>query len=292
MTEVLKIENVQLIPPRGVLADLRDIVERKVRGKDGFEWVNERLRIPVERSFEVEMAVDDECEVCPHAVAIVSEIAAKYRNVTVKIYNIDYVEPPFEVNATPAFRINGKVRFNGVPLDPREVNRFFTDMFSEAYVTTHPRLKELIERIEGFAKKHGYVRNPNDRAYISVIAKLLRNIDRYGHPFCPCRPLKRVEPTTPEKLYEANRDKVCPCIYVHSDIKERGHCLCGLFWTREKARQYIANRVQSKGWIIKEIENLQELLNELKRRVVTGRGRILAETIIQKMQEIYMALED
>jgi len=284
---------VHFIPPKGILADLVKVAESKFRGGE-FRYIDGSFKIPsTKRGFEIEVVVDDDCDVCPAAVEIVSEIAARHPNVTVKIFNISYVKPPFEpVTATPAFRINRRVRFTGIPLDPDGVKRYFSDFMKEAYVVTHPELPRLIERIRRFAETYGYRRNPNDNAYMNLLYKLLRNIDEYGHPYCPCRPLKKPPKATPEQIYALNRDKVCPCAYVHMDIKKRGHCLCGLFWTKEKVEEYVRKRLERYGWIIKELEEVQRALEELKKRVVSGRARVLAESIINKLQEVYVSLPD
>ena len=95
-----------------------------------------------------------------------------------------------------------------------------------------------------------------------------------------------------EEIYELNKDKICPCIYAPMDIKKRGHCLCGLFWTKEKVDEYIKKRLEKYGWILNEIDQVQRALEELKKRVVSGRGRVLAESIINKLQDIYVSLPD
>ena len=161
----------------------------------------------------------------------------------------------------------------------------------EAYVVSHPKTSWLIERVKKFAETYGYRRNPNDVAYMNLLYKLLKNIDEYGYPYCPCRPLRKRPGMSKEEIYELNKDKVCPCVYAHSDIRTRGLCLCGLFWTKEKVDEYIRKRLEKYGWIIREIENVQKALEELKKRVVTGRGKIVIESIVNKLQEIYAFID-
>ena len=279
-----------LIPPRGILERLKPTILGKFGGECckyvDFELPSSKAR------FLVETVVDDTCEVCPVAIEIVSELAAKFENVVVKIYNVSYVQSPFKFKATPAFRINEKVRFTGIPLDPSEIPKYFFEQLKEAYIVTHPKIAWLIERLRRFGETYGYTRHPNETAYGNILYKLLKNLDEYGYPFCPCRPLKLVEGATQQQIYEMNKDKVCPCPYAHTDIKKYGHCLCGLFWTREKAGEYVKKRLQQYGWIIGEIETIQKQLEELKKRVVSGRGKQLAETIPHKIQEIYLTLPD
>lgn len=290
MTEVI-FDRIYLIPCKGILEELKPvIIEKFTQGE--YKYIN-GFKIPSEKfTFEIEAIVDDDCEICPTAIEILSELAAKYKNIKAKIYNATYTKPPFTVVATPAFRINGKVKFTGIPLDPESISKYFTEFFKEAYITTHPRLPWLIERIKKFGETYGYKRNPNDTAYMNLIYKLLKNIDEYGYPYCPCRPLKKLPNMSNEEIYKLNKDKICPCIHAHADIRLRGTCLCGLYWTKEKVDEYIRKRFEKYGWIIKEIEQVQKVLEELKKRVVSGRGRVLAESIINKLQDIYVSLPD
>ena len=283
---------IHLIPPKGILLELKPVIESKFNGGE-FKFITDGFKLPSDRvTFEIETVVDDDCEICPAAVELISELAAKFENVIAKVYNITYIESPFPVSATPAFRINGRIRFSGIPLDPDSIKRYFTEFLKEAYVVSHPKLEWLISRIKTFAETYGYRRNPNDIAYLNIVYKLLKNIDEYGYPFCPCRPIKKQPGMTSEQIYALNKNKVCPCIYAHTDIKTKGHCLCGLYWSKEKVEEYINMRLQKYGWLIKEVENVQKALDELKKRVVSGRGRVLAESLINKLQEIYAYLPD
>lgn len=284
---------VYLIPPKGMLSDLQGVAESKFNGGE-FKYITEKFKMPSEKArFEIEVVVDDDCDVCPVAVEMMSELAARFDNVVAKIYNITYVKSPFEpVTATPTFRINRVVKFIGIPLDPDSVNKFFFEHLKKAYVVSHPKLQWLIERIKRYAEMHGYMRNPNEIAYMNLLYRLLKNLDEYGYPYCPCRPLKKKPGMTKEQIYELNKDKICPCVYAPTDIKTRGHCLCGLYWTKEKVNEYVTRRLQRYGWIIKEIDSVQKALEELKKRIVSGGGKQLTESIVNKLQEIYVALPD
>lgn len=282
---------IYLTPPKGILHELKDTIISKFNG-GGFRYID-KLDIPTEFPFEVEVVVDDDCGVCPTAIEITAEVVAKYENITARIYNITYTKPPFEpINATPAFRINKKVLFYGIPMDPKGLKNYLSSFFKEAYLLSHPKLDWLVGRIKEFAEKHGYKRNPNLIAYKNLLYKLLRNIDTYGYPYCPCRPLRKVEGTTSDDLYNMNKDRVCPCPYAHNDIRTMGHCLCGLFWSKEKVEEYIKGRLEKYGWLIKEIENIQKALEELKKAVIAGGGRSLSESILNKIHEISLYLPD
>lgn len=282
---------VYLIPPKGILARLADVVEAKFNGGE-FRFIDDSFEIPSTTfPFQFELVVDDMCEICPTAIEVMGELAARHSNVKVKVFNITYVKPPFEVSATPTFRINNKVKFTGIPLSPDGIRKYLSEFMKEAYVVSHPKTSWLIERIKRFAEAHGYRRNPNDVAYLNLIYRLLKNIDIYGYPFCPCRPLRKVEGATPEQIYELNKDKVCPCVYASMEVRSRGTCLCGLLWSKERVDKYIEERLRKYGWVIREIEWIQKALEELKKRVVTGRGKIVIESIVSKLQEIYAFID-
>lgn len=286
------INNVVLIPCKGLTEKMKPRIEaillsRVPRYLKGFELPSPKAR------FSIELVVDDDCEVCPVAIEVFTELAALFpENVELKIYNASYVEPPFDITATPATRINNVVRFYGIPVDDEKLRKYLHTYVTEAYVRTHPRLQELLTRLQSFAEKHGYYRNPNDTQFMYLIAKLLKNIDLYGYPFCPCRPLRKVAGATPERIYELNKDKVCPCIYVYSDIQRYGHCLCGLFWSREAFEKYVSERLARYGWMIEEIAKIEKVLPELRKRIIGGRARPLLESIINKLQHIYVSLDE
>jgi len=84
-----------LIPPKGVLEKLRNIILARFSG--GERKLVEGLEAPCYRPMLIELVVDDTCEVCPYAVEFVAELAASCNLITVKIYNMSYVEPPFFV---------------------------------------------------------------------------------------------------------------------------------------------------------------------------------------------------
>ena len=280
-----------LIPPKGMLEELKPVITRKLNGE--CKLLNGDFEIPSPKfNFEVEAIIDDGCSICPVAVEFIAEVVAKYSNVTAKIYNASYVDPPFEISATPAFRINGKVKFTGLPLDPQGMNRYFSEFMKEAYLLSHPKLQDLLESLRRFGEANGFKRNPNTSSFMNIVYRLLKNIDEHGYPYCPCRPLRKKPGMSLEEIYELNKDKICPCVYAKTEVKTRGCCLCSLYWSKEKVEEYVKQRIEKYGWIIKEIERVEKALEELKKRVIEGRGKMLAESIINKLNEIYAFFPD
>jgi ferredoxin-thioredoxin reductase catalytic subunit len=71
------------------------------------------------------------------------------------------------------------------------------------------------------AKAHGFVLNPDERQLKAVLKGLVRNRERFGARYCPCR----IRTGDPEK----DRTIECPCVYRGSEIAEQGRCHCNLF---------------------------------------------------------------
>jgi ferredoxin-thioredoxin reductase catalytic subunit len=281
-----------LVPGRGLLERMRPVILGKLNG--GEKAYAKGLDIPRYRPIFVELVVEDDCGACPLAVEFVSELVAGFENVSAAIYNATYVEPPFEVDATPAFRVNGKVSWTGVPLTGDF--SFVEELFKEAYVRAHPELPKLLERLRTFAEANNLVRHPNTSQFKSIVYKLLVNLDRYGRPYCPCRPLTQSQRlgATREVDHELNKDKECPCVHAAREARERGHCLCGLLWSKEAAERYVRERAEKYAHVIKAIEEVERAfsLSELKARVVTGESRRYLEAMMRGLERVYALLPE
>jgi ferredoxin-thioredoxin reductase catalytic subunit len=291
--ETESVGRIVLIPPKGILEKCKGIILEKLNGGNR-RWV-EGIEIPCTQSFRLlEVVVDDSCEVCPMAIEFVSELVAACPHVNAKFYNITYVDSPFPVGVTPTFRINGSYIFEGMPISEM-YNKVLEEYLKEAYIKTHPRLEELLSRVQAFAKANNLYRVPSIAVFKNILCRLLMNIDRYGYPYCPCRPLKIPKPdAAKEEIYELNKDKVCPCIYVLTDVKLHGHCLCGLFWSKEAVDKYIAGREQSYAYALKRIGELSKVytFKELATRVLVGEARKYLEAWIRALEELYTLLPD
>jgi ferredoxin-thioredoxin reductase catalytic subunit len=286
-------DRIILIPPKGILEQSKSIILNKLNGGEK-RWVK-GIEIPCTPALRlVEVVVDDACEVCPMAIEFVSELVAVCPHVTVKLYNISYIDSPFPVKETPTFRVNESYIFEGMPISEM-YNKILEDHLREAYIRTHPQVNELLNRIQAFAKANNLYRTPNITAFKRLLYKLLMNIDKYGYPYCPCRPLKIPKPNaSKEEIYELNKDKVCPCVYALTDIKMRGHCLCGLFWTKEAVDKYIEERKKKYGAIFARLEELEKVFTykELAVRILTGESKRYLEAWIKALEEIYPFLPE
>ena len=71
------------------------------------------------------------------------------------------------------------------------------------------------------ASENGWAVTPDSEFRLLIEEGLFENYKRYGYLLCPCR----------EAWGERSRDRdiICPCEYSSDDIREYGHCYCGLF---------------------------------------------------------------
>ncbi|RLF15432.1 MAG: ferredoxin:thioredoxin reductase [Thermoprotei archaeon] len=83
------------------------------------------------------------------------------------------------------------------------------------------RLAKLRAWAEEYARSKGFKVNPDEKLVEAILRGLLRNEDKYGARYCPCR----VVTGDPEK----DRPKICPCAWMEEEVKEKGRCHCGLF---------------------------------------------------------------
>lgn len=81
--------------------------------------------------------------------------------------------------------------------------------------------KELIEKLEKYAKSAKINLNPNKKIVEGIVKGLLMNKKKHGEIYCPCR---RV---TSNK--EKDAEIICPCIFHLEEIKKQRHCHCNLF---------------------------------------------------------------
>ncbi|MDI6867701.1 ferredoxin-thioredoxin reductase catalytic domain-containing protein [Methanoculleus sp.] len=90
---------------------------------------------------------------------------------------------------------------------------------------TEDNIEAERNRAKEYAKERGYILNPDERQLETVIRGLVRNKERFGAAYCPCR-LRSGDP-------EKDRIIICPCIYHEQEIEEQGACHCKLFFKKK-----------------------------------------------------------
>ncbi|MCK5149499.1 ferredoxin:thioredoxin reductase [Candidatus Pacearchaeota archaeon] len=84
--------------------------------------------------------------------------------------------------------------------------------------------KELRKKLEEYANKAGFKLNPDEKILEFVLKGLVKNKEKHGEIYCPCRVV------TGDK--EKDKEIICPCVFHKQEIKETGHCKCNLFFAK------------------------------------------------------------
>lgn len=82
--------------------------------------------------------------------------------------------------------------------------------------------EDLTEWAEKYASSNGWRVNADPEKLAVIIRGLLRNKERFGERYCPCR-IKSGD-------REKDRGIICPCIYHRDEIEQDGQCHCNLFF--------------------------------------------------------------
>jgi ferredoxin-thioredoxin reductase catalytic subunit len=84
--------------------------------------------------------------------------------------------------------------------------------------------EELRKDIKEYAPKAGIKVNPDNKKLDLIIQGLLKNKEKHGEVYCPCR------------LVTGNKEKdqelICPCVFHRGEIELEGHCRCFLFFEK------------------------------------------------------------
>lgn len=74
---------------------------------------------------------------------------------------------------------------------------------------------------EKYAESVGIKLNPDEKIVKGIISGLLRNKEKHGEIYCPCRIV------TGNK--KKDKEIICPCVFHRGEIELQGHCHCNLF---------------------------------------------------------------
>ena len=85
--------------------------------------------------------------------------------------------------------------------------------------------EELKKFSEEYAMGKGFRLQPDEGLLDTVLGGLLRNQEKHGELFCPCRRVTGDE--------ENDKKNICPCAYHEEEIKNDGHCKCLLFLRKD-----------------------------------------------------------
>lgn len=82
-------------------------------------------------------------------------------------------------------------------------------------------IKKLADKYSDYAKSSGFNLNPDGKTVERIISGLLRNEEKYGEKYCPCRRVSGDK--------EEDSKKICPCVWHKDEIAKDGHCFCNLY---------------------------------------------------------------
>jgi len=98
----------------------------------------------------------------------------------------------------------------------------------ETPLDTTEREREIRAWAEEYARKNGWMLNPDEKVLATVIRGLARNEMKLGSRYCPCR----IQSGDPEK----EKALICPCVYHEREIGKEGHCHCILFFRKDSGK--------------------------------------------------------
>jgi len=78
-----------------------------------------------------------------------------------------------------------------------------------------------LSRIQILAAEKGYILNPDENRVKKVIGLMTMNHTAHAENYCPCKQSHPLDP---------NKDVICPCPELDTEITKDGHCFCKLFY--------------------------------------------------------------
>ena len=81
--------------------------------------------------------------------------------------------------------------------------------------------EELIKEYKDYAQANGFQINPDQKSVDRIISGLLKNEEKHGKKYCPCRRLSGNK--------QEDAKKICPCVYHKEEIAKEGSFFCKLF---------------------------------------------------------------
>lgn len=85
--------------------------------------------------------------------------------------------------------------------------------------------EELLTIIKTSAINRGFYLNRDESFVKDLVDGLFSNLKRYGYSSCPCR--------LSTGKYEADKDILCPCVYMKEDVDKYGTCFCSLYVSKD-----------------------------------------------------------
>lgn len=78
-----------------------------------------------------------------------------------------------------------------------------------------------LARVHALAAGKGYIVNTDGERLKKVVGLMTMNYNAHAEYYCPC---KQSHPLDPQK------DVICPCPEIETEIAKDGYCFCRLFY--------------------------------------------------------------
>lgn len=85
--------------------------------------------------------------------------------------------------------------------------------------------EDLLAIIKASAATKELYLNKDETFVKELVEGIYSNLKRYGYGSCPCR--------LSSGNYEADRDILCPCVYMKEDVEKYGMCFCCLYVSKD-----------------------------------------------------------
>ena len=158
------------------------------------------------------------CEPCSILAPILEKVAEHFKGKIIlmkaNIDNAPVTSQKFSVERIPTIILfkNGK-QINGFTglMPENSMKDWLENIIKE----------QIIKECDEYDKNNGFQLNPDKKTVERIISGLLKNEEKYGEKYCPCR---RVSGNKEEDI-----KKVCPCAWHKDEISKDGHCICNLY---------------------------------------------------------------
>jgi len=171
------------------------------------------------------------CQPCFVLSPILEKLAEEFKNkfilAKVNLDTIPLTAQKYRIERIPTVILfkEGKPVSGFIGVRPEPEIREWLEKSQEIIDKVMSKIEEIIKEYEDYAKKNGFKLNPDRKIVERLVIGMLANEKKYGQRYCVCRRITG-DPKKDKRI-------ICPCVYTSREIKEQGHCFCGLFLKKE-----------------------------------------------------------
>jgi len=167
------------------------------------------------------------CNPCSILSPILEKIAEDYKEkIILTKVNLDYIPltaQKYGIEKIPTVILfkDGKPLSRFVGVRPESVIREWIEKNQELFKKKKEKIEEIIKNYQNYAQKLKFRLNSDKKVVEMLIEKLVKNEEKYGARYCPCK----VIAGNPGK----DKGKICPCQDCEEEVERDGYCHCRLF---------------------------------------------------------------